>query len=297
MIFELERVGRQPGRPQRIVDVGEQASSRDWLGNRLTPMRPSGSPAARHAAVFSQAVRMIQRPTSGAIELAASVSMKAPGRDQAAHRMPPAQQRLGADHGFVGEPDLRLEVQLELVLGEGAPQLEIEAAPRLRLRAQHRQEEAIGAAAVGLRLVEREVGVGDQLVDRCAPSLGAMAMPALPPICSTCSLTSNGSASRLSIVSTISADHARVAAIGHDDDELVAAEPAHLVAAAGDVAQALADLDQQLVAGRMAERVVDVLEAVEIEQRDRTSAAAVAGQQPPSSFCKVRRLGSPVSWS
>ena len=39
--------------------------------------------------------------------------------------MPPAQQGFGADHGLVGEPDLRLEVEVELVLGEGASELEI----------------------------------------------------------------------------------------------------------------------------------------------------------------------------
>ena len=90
------------------------------------------------------------------------------GRENSGNRMAPAHQRLGADHGAVREPDLRLEIQLELVLRIGAPQLEIEASARLRLRAQHRQEEPIGAPAGRLRLVEREVGIGDQLVDALA---------------------------------------------------------------------------------------------------------------------------------
>ena len=63
---------------------------------------------------------------------------------------------------------------------------------------------------------------------------------------------------------------------GDDHDELVAAEAADLAAVARNVHQALADLDQQLVAGRMAERIVDVLEAVEIEQRDRRRTAGAA---------------------
>jgi hypothetical protein len=33
-------------------------------------------------------------------------------RDQPALRVPPAQERLGADHGVVGEPDLRLKIEL-----------------------------------------------------------------------------------------------------------------------------------------------------------------------------------------
>ena len=60
----------------------------------------------------------------------------------------------------------------------------------------------------------------------------------------------------------------RIAASGNDHDEFVAAETADLATIAGDLDQTLADFDQQLVAGRMAERIVDVLEAVEIEQRD-----------------------------
>ena len=47
-------------------------------------------------------------------------------------------------------------------------------------------------------------------------------------------------------------DDARIAAIGHEDDELVAAEPAYLGGAGktvGDLDEALANLDQQLIAG------------------------------------------------
>ncbi len=43
----------------------------------------------------------------------------------------------------------------------------------------------------------------------------------------------------------------------------------------------MAHLDEQFVAGRMSERVVHILEAVEVEQRDGArSVAAVAGEQP-----------------
>ena len=93
--------------------------------------------------------------------------------------MMPAQQRLGADYRAVDQPDLGLEIQLEFVLGEGAPQIEIEPAAGLRLRSQHRQEKAIGPSALGFRLIERKIGIRDQL----APSAGPIAMPALPPMC------------------------------------------------------------------------------------------------------------------
>src|SRR5215510_15812292 len=79
--------------------------------------------------------------------------------------MPPTQQRLRTDHRRVREPNLRLETKLELVLGEGPSQIDVEAAPRLRLRAQDRHEKAADTAAVRLRLIECKVGVRDQLVD------------------------------------------------------------------------------------------------------------------------------------
>jgi hypothetical protein len=45
----------------------------------LTPIRLSMSPLPCRGAVCSQAARMIQRPTSGAMEDSASASMKAAG--------------------------------------------------------------------------------------------------------------------------------------------------------------------------------------------------------------------------
>ena len=55
---------------------------------------------------------------------------------------------------------------------------------------------------------------------------------------------------------------------GREDRELVAAEAGDGVLAAQRVAQALAADLQQLVAGRVAERVVDLLEVVEVDEGD-----------------------------
>ena len=52
-----------------------------------------------------------------------------------------------------------------------------------------------------------------------------------------------------------------------DDDEFVAAKPRHDVARAQRAAQPARDLHQQHVAGIMAERIVDDLEAVEIDEQ------------------------------
>ena len=54
-----------------------------------------------------------------------------------------------------------------------------------------------------------------------------------------------------------------------DDDEFVAAEPRHDVARAQGAAQPVGDFHQQHVAGIMAERIVDDLEPVEIDEQQR----------------------------
>ncbi len=59
-------------------------------------------------------------------------------------------------------------------------------------------------------------------------------------------------------------------------DELVTAEPHAEVAAAQRVAQPLRHLHEQLVAGRVAEHVVDPLEAVEVDEQQRDTRTAAA---------------------
>ncbi len=65
---------------------------------------------------------------------------------------------------------------------------------------------------------------------------------------------------------------------GLNDGELVAAEPGQHVGFAQQRFQARRHFDQQRVAGGMAERIVDLLEAIEVEQQDgeRLLQAAVA---------------------
>ena len=59
--------------------------------------------------------------------------------------------------------------------------------------------------------------------------------------------------------------------------EFVAAEPADLAVVAHHRLQPLRDLAQQRVADRVAERVVDVLEAVEVDQEQRAALLPMGG--------------------
>ena len=67
-----------------------------------------------------------------------------------------------------------------------------------------------------------------------------------------------------------------IGAGGGDDREFVAAEARHHVVAAQAAAQPLRDAADQLVADRVAERVVDVLEVIEIDVEDRRGRRALA---------------------
>jgi hypothetical protein len=91
-------------------------------------------------------------------------------------------------------------------------------------------------------------------------------------------------------------DHARIAAIRNNDDELIVAEPAYLGGprkTIRDLDEALTDLDEQLIAGRMTQRVVDILEAVQIEQRDRYRAQGATHQQTPQLLLQGQAIGQP----
>jgi hypothetical protein len=91
-------------------------------------------------------------------------------------------------------------------------------------------------------------------------------------------------------------DHARIAAIRNNDDELIVAEPAYLGGprkTIRDLDEALTDLDEQLIAGRMTQRVVDILEAVQTEQRNRYRAQGATHQQTPQLLLQGQAIGQP----
>ncbi len=87
-------------------------------------------------------------------------------------------------------------------------------------------------------------------------------------------------------------------AIGGDDDEFVAAEPRQERAADRRL-QAPRHLAQQFVADGVAEDVVDLLEAVEVEahQRERMPSLAAVSMVASMQAVNAARFGRPVSRS
>ena len=86
-------------------------------------------------------------------------------RKDTSFRMPPPEQGFGSHYGPVRKSDLRLKIKLELVACKSSSQLHIEGASRLRLCAKHRLEMTAHATAGGLCLIERKIGVRDQVID------------------------------------------------------------------------------------------------------------------------------------
>jgi hypothetical protein len=141
--------------------------------------------------------------------------------------------------------------------------------PLLRALRHFGVEELRAVAALGLGLVHRHVGVAHQLVD-----VGAV-------VGVDCDAHAAGDVD-LGTLHVVWIPHPRdqpalddvrhLVAVFHavqDDDELVAAKAAHRVAGAHGIRKALRHRAQQPVADVMAERIVDVFEAVQVDEQHR----------------------------
>ena len=192
-------------------------------------------------------------------------------RDGPALGLVPAKQRLAGDDLVSLEIDDRLIVQFELSLGERRAQIELEIPPRRHPLMHGGFEKPVRAATAGLGAVERQIGVLEQLV-----GVGAV-------VGRNCN-ADTGIDHDLAVIEVIrqrnrvaepSGKSFRVRGFGDlglDDRKLVAAEPRHQVGFPDAVAQAVRDRSQQIVADRMAQRVVDILEVVEDRGKERPAA-------------------------
>ena len=200
-------------------------------------------------------------------------------RDHAALGVVPAHQGLGTDDAAAGHIDPRLVMDADLPLRQRPAQLDLQLQARLR-RGGHLGTEAHRAAPPGrLGAIHRQIGVAHQRVDVLAvlredadadrrrdPQFGLRQhhrlgdqrhQPGGTPLCPRGGL-----------------------AVRQQEQELVAPQPCHPLARLERIVQAPCQLHQQLVADRMAERIVDPLEMVQVdEDQRRLVAAQLAGAQ------------------
>ncbi len=192
------------------------------------------------------------------------------GRDLATHRMLPARQCLESDDLALGDAvtrgPLRLEGERELTVLDRHREILMQHATIADLLVHLRLVEADRAARLLLGAKQRRTGIGEQRgaisaivrEDRHAGGSAGAHRPAVD-----LELLSDG------LAELLRQRKARVRLLAVDDKtELVAGQARHHAATRG-VLEPMGHLDQELVAERMAEDVVDLLEPVEVDAEHR----------------------------
>ena len=185
----------------------------------------------------------------------------------------PAEQRLGADDGTVGDANDRLVVQSQQAVLQRAAQ---RALQRVLLQAPLREvgvEELVGIAAELLRAVHRDVGVLQELLG-IVGVVGIDADADRRRHVDVVLLDAERLRDRVEQLLRDAAQHRRIVEILDDDHELVAAEARQQVGLAQRGRELARDALQELVADPVAERVVDVLEPVEVDEQHADATAA-----------------------
>ena len=182
--------------------------------------------------------------------------------------MNPAHQRLDSDDHAGRERDARLVVQHELLVRQGAMKLDLEVLARLERRAHLGIEHLEPVALLRLAGIEGKIRVLQQFLG-------------LGPVGGIDRDADGRAGAHLVIADTIGLgqciddflgqDHGALGRVelGLDHRELVAAEPGHGVGLAHHPLEVLGDGLEQLVADRVPEGIVDLLEAVEVHEVNR----------------------------
>ena len=196
-------------------------------------------------------------------------------RNFAAGRMRPAAERLDADHGLAALVDDRLIQQLQAVVLDRLAQIRLQQLAGGKIGVHRRVVDAGAVAAFVLGAVKRHVGIAHDVgggaalvVDHRNADRGADD--------DVLAADGVGRADRRDDALRQPHHLVAVAADRGNHREFVAAETRHQVAAAQRVRQPQRHVADQLVADMVAERVVDVLEMIEIDIEHRGRRGAVA---------------------
>ncbi len=212
--------------------------------------------------------------------------------------MIPAHQRLEGDRPLARDVDDGLVMNLELLAAQRRAQIELEHAPRLGAGVHAGLEESIGAAAVGLGAVEREVGVLQKLIrivavvgrerDADADADHELMAGDVVGLGDPFDQSAGQRGGRRGIAAAAELHHC----------EFVAAESRHRIVIGDAFGKPAGDFLEQGVADGVAERIVDFLEVIEIEAKHRELIAALGEMQralqPFPEQCPVRQIGQRV---
>ncbi len=260
--LELEAVRREAGLGQdrfhHLVEVGRRNLHRRKIDRDLQWRRPfRGAPAS-----------LGQRPGAERQDEAAVLGHRDEHgrRHHAPDRMAPAGERLEAGHHIAPQVDDRLIVQLELLALDRLAQVHLDLPPVVDLLVHRLFVEAVVAARRRLHRVKCEVCSHQQIV-----GIGAVARTDGDPDADAGSdamtIDLVGLADLFGQASGDGFDRGARHDRGQHDCKLVAAEPREQVPRLQHTLQSRRDLLQQQIADPMAERVVDDLEAIEVEEQ------------------------------
>ena len=139
------------------------------------------------------ASRKTHAPILSMSRKSSATGMKANGGISVPSFLGQAYQRLETDEAAVRHFEERLIVQFEAIMQHRIADGPLELESRLQLGVHLRQEEPDAIAAVGLGLVQRQIGTFQQPFGSL-PSAGASAMPTLAVVTISCSLNCIGAA-------------------------------------------------------------------------------------------------------
>ncbi len=274
--LELEHRAVGAGLGECALDAFDEADGAELHGRQVHRHRHRRQPGVAPAARLEQ--RLVQHPVADRQHQAPRFRHRDKGirRHQAELGVLPADQRLAADERTIGQRQLRLEVQHELLRGDRLRE------PALHLQLGERRdghlglEEAAAGAALGLGVVHRRVGMLDE-------RLGAAAVAREQRDADrrrhrdrrALHLERRADGGEQLVRHLLHAGGRGVA--GEQHHELVAAEARDEVAGAQRAGDAACHRLQQRIAGKVAERVVHALEVVEVDEQQRERGAARAG--------------------
>ena len=180
----------------------------------------------------------------------------------------PAQERLEPGNPARRGRNDRLVIKLQIAIGHGIAQIFLELRARLGSRVQILGVKMVAPATAILGRVQRQVGIANEffavrsMVGRNCDSDRRADHDAL---------TVDGIRLRERMDDFVAERGQRFGGhlCGDDDLEFISAKAAHLAHLPHGTLQPLCDLLEQGIARRVAHRIVDLLEPVEIEQKDR----------------------------
>ena len=201
---------------------------------------------------------------------------EAVGHDHAVLLVVPAHQRLGAGDAAGAQLQLGLVVQHQLAVcrPRRAARRPASGGRRRCRRRWARTPRSRCACPWPAYMATSARCISCSKVEQCS---GHSTIPIEASTSSVSPCRANGCSSALMAARATLTAASTPSTSGSSMRELVAAQPGHRVAAPQHLAQARPHLAQQQVAGVVAERVVDLLEAVEVDQQQRGLLALAAG--------------------